>query len=162
VISVVTSVCIDACAKDVWVHLARLEDIQLWSEAVLAARCDGATSQGVGAERTCDLRGGITIFERWLAWEEGRSFTYEGIGLPGVASARNHWTVHPEGALTLLSSRAEVELKGGRMGRLLEPLFARQIRRVGLRTLAAFKFLVENGRPPRGKHASLPRAPAAC
>jgi hypothetical protein len=161
-ISVETSVCIEASASDVWAHLARLEDIRLWSAAVLDAHCEGATSRGVGAERTCDLRGGIKIFERWLAWEEGRSFTYEGVGLPGVASARNQWTVHPEGARTLLSSRAEVELKGGRLGRLLEPLFARQVKRVGPSTLAAFKFLVENGRPPQGKHALLPAAPVAC
>jgi hypothetical protein len=59
------------------------------------------------------LRGGITVHERWLAWHEGRSFTYEGIGVPGVAQASNHWTVRPEGAQTLLSSEADVELKGG-------------------------------------------------
>jgi Polyketide cyclase / dehydrase and lipid transport len=62
------SVCIDAPAELVWARLARLEDIRLWSEAVLDARCEGARSQGVGAERTCDLRGDIMIRERWLRW----------------------------------------------------------------------------------------------
>jgi hypothetical protein len=86
-IRLLASVCIDAPAERVWARLSRLEDIRLWSEAVLDAHCDGALSQGVGAERTCDLRGGITIRERWLAWNEGRSFAYEGVGVPFVARA---------------------------------------------------------------------------
>jgi hypothetical protein len=148
--------------EDVWTSLARLEDIRLWSEAVLDARCEGAVKRDVGAERTCDLRGGVTITERWLDWDEGRSFTYEGIGIPFVASARNEWSLCPEGAQTLLTSDAQVVLKGGIVGRLLEPLVARQLRRIGPRTLAAFKYLVENGRPPAVEHAKLPGAPAAC
>jgi Polyketide cyclase / dehydrase and lipid transport len=156
------SVCIDASAGVVWARLAKLEDIRLWSEAVLDARCEGALSQGVGAERTCDLRGGITIRERWLAWNEGRSFTYEGLGIPLVARASNEWTVQPEGDQTLLTSEAEVVLKGGRLGRLLEPIFTFQLNRVGPRTLAAFKYLVEHGEPPKVKHAKLPRFATAC
>jgi Polyketide cyclase / dehydrase and lipid transport len=72
------SVCIDAPAQDVWAALARLEDIQLWSEAVVRARWNGAITRSVGAERTCDLVGGVTIKERWLEWDEGHSFSYEG------------------------------------------------------------------------------------
>jgi hypothetical protein len=85
--------------------------------------------QGVGAERTCDLRGGITVRERWLEWNEERSFTYEGLGIPLVARASNEWTVQPEGDQTLLTSEAEVVLKGGRLGRLLEPIFTFQLNR---------------------------------
>jgi hypothetical protein len=156
------SVCIEAPAEVVWARLARLEDIRLWSEAVLDARCEGARSQGVGAERTCDLRGGITIRERWLAWDEGRSFTYEGVGIPLLASARNEWDVQPEGDQALLTSRAEVVLRGGPLGRLLEPFVAYQLKRVGPRTLAAFKYLVEHGEPPKVRHAKLPRVATAC
>jgi hypothetical protein len=156
------SVCIEAPAGEVWARLARLEDIQLWSEAVVAARCGGEISGGVGAERTCDLRGGVTIKERWLAWEEGRAFTYEGVGIPLVERARNEWTVHAEGERTLLTSRAEVVLRGGFLGRLLEPIVAYQFSRIGPRTLAAFKYLVEHGGPPPGKHSKLPAIPVAC
>jgi len=133
VIRLAGSVCIEAPAREVWARLARLEDIQLWSEAVVAARCEGALSQGVGAERTCDLVGGFTIKERWLAWEEGRSFSYEGIGIPLIARAKNEWTVEPDGERTLLTSRAEVVLKGGVAGRLLEPIIAYQFKRIGPR-----------------------------
>jgi Polyketide cyclase / dehydrase and lipid transport len=156
------SVGIEAPAEVVWARLARLEDIRLWSEAVLDARCEGALSQGVGAERTCDLRGGITIRERWLAWDEGRSFTYEGVGIPLLASARNEWGVLPEGDQALLTSRAEVVLRGGPLGRLLEPVVAYQLKRVCPRTLAAFKYLVEHGEPPKVRHAKLPRVATAC
>ena len=77
-----SSVCIDARAADVWDRLARLEDIRLWSEAIVTARCREGRAHGVGAERTCRLTSGVVIRERWLAWDEGRSFTYEGIGVP--------------------------------------------------------------------------------
>jgi Polyketide cyclase / dehydrase and lipid transport len=146
----------------VWARLARLEDIRLWSEAVLAASCEGAASRGVGAERTCELRGGVTIRERWLSWNEGRSFAYEGVGFPLVAHARNEWTVQAQGEQTLLLSRAEVALKGGVLGRLLEPIVAYQFKRIGPRTLAAFKYLVEQGEPPTIKQAKLPKAATAC
>jgi hypothetical protein len=56
-IKLVASVCIEAPVASVWARLATLEDIQLWSEPVLHARCEGAVTQGVGAERTCELAG---------------------------------------------------------------------------------------------------------
>ncbi len=157
-----SSVCVDAPTTRVWERLARLEDIRLWSEAIADARCVDGRDHGKGAERTCRLTSGITVRERWLAWDEGRSFTYEGIGVPLVSRARNTWIVQPEGERTLVTSEAEVSLKGGRFGRLLEPVVAAQIRRVALRSLAAFKYLVEHGEPPRVRHAKLGPAPSVC
>jgi hypothetical protein len=66
--------CIDAPAELVWARLAKLEDIELWSHLIKRATCPGERSRGVGAERTCELAGNITILERWVAWDEGRSF----------------------------------------------------------------------------------------
>lgn len=97
-----------------------------------------------------------------MAWDDGRSFTYEGSGIPLVAHARNEWTVHPEGDRALLTSNAEVVLKGGFAGRLLEPIVAYQFKRIGPRALAAFKYLVEHGEPPTVRHARLPRMSSAC
>jgi Polyketide cyclase / dehydrase and lipid transport len=156
------SVCIEATAGEVWADLSKLEEIRVWSETVVDARCEGPISRGVGAERTCELVGGITIRERWLAWDEGHSFTYEGVGIPLVAHARNEWTVHPQGERTLLTTEAEVVLKGGVVGKLLEPIAAYQFKRMGPRTLAAFKYLVEHGEPPQGKHSKLPKTPVGC
>jgi hypothetical protein len=157
------SVCIDAPADAVWARLAALEDIQLWSEPVLHASCDGQRSRGVGAERTCELAGHVTITERWVRWDEGRSFAYEGFGLPLVKRATNVWSVHPEGEhQSRLTSEAALELKGGFVGRLLEPIMVAMSRRLGSESLAAFKYLVEQGRPYAGRHSELPRAPVTC
>src|SRR5262245_54755126 len=109
-IQLFASVCIEAPAEAVWAQLAKLEDIQLWSEAVLHARSTGIVSQGVGSERICELVGKRTIMEYWIAWEEGHSFTYEGFGIPLVQRAVNRWSVVPQGARTLLTSEAAVTL----------------------------------------------------
>jgi hypothetical protein len=47
-IKLFASACIEAPAEVVWAQLAKLEDIQLWSEAVIQARCQGPIAQGVG------------------------------------------------------------------------------------------------------------------
>jgi hypothetical protein len=74
-----------------------------------------------------------------------------------VAHARNEWTVQAEGDQTLLISQTEVVLKGGLLGRMLEPIVAYRFKRIGPRTLAAFNHRVEHGEPPTIKHARLPR-----
>ena len=155
------SVCIDATADKVWEHLARLQDIVLWSDAVLTAACPAGHETGVGAERHCRLRGGVNLTERWTEWHDGRDFTYEGAGLPMVRTARNTWSVEPLGQQTLLRTHAEVLLRGGPLGRLMEPLVRRQAIRLGARSLGAFKHLVEHGVPADLPHRRL-AAPATC
>ncbi len=161
-IKLFASVCIDAPTNVVWAQLAKLEDIPLWSEAVLHARCDGSVTQGVGAERTCEVVGNRTIREHWVAGDEGRSFAYEGFGIPFIKRATNRWSVLPHGDKSLLTSEAELELKGGVLGRILEPLVGPLMRRMAPNALAGFKYLVEHGHPYAGKAAELPRPPAAC
>jgi len=156
------SVCIDAPAARVWERLAQLEDIPLWSDAVVHARCEGALSRGVGAERTCELVGHRTITERWVAWDEGRSFQYEGFGLPLVKRAVNRWIVLPQGDRALLTSEAELEFKGGIVGRALALATTPLMRRMAPGALAKFKYLVEHGHPYEGKAAALPRAQVSC
>jgi hypothetical protein len=156
------SACIEAPAATVWAQLARLEDIQLWSEQVLRARCDGAISRGVGAERTCDLVGNLTITERWLAWDEGHSFTYEGVGVGVMKRAVNRWSVIPQGDRTLLTSEAEVEFAGGPFAPVLAFALAPLLRRMAPNALTGFKYLVEHGQPYGGNAAKLPRPPATC
>jgi len=155
------TVCIEATPGSVWEALARLEDIRLWSRPVISATCEPGRERGVGAERVCQLAGGIQLTERWLRWDEGRSFTYEGHGVPGVEQARNTWTVLPHGSKTLLRTEAEVSLKGGLLGRLLEPVARVQSRRMGRQSLGALKYLVETGFSRIDLPARLP-TPATC
>jgi hypothetical protein len=69
---------------------------------------------------------------------------------PFMRHALNRWSVEAHGAQTLVTSTAEVELKGGLLGRLLEPLFAAIARRMGRKSMAGLKYLVENGRAYSG------------
>ena len=75
-IQLVTSVCVEAPAPVVWARLARLEDIQLWSAAVVRARCEGAVTRGVGAERTCHLVGKQTVTVQAERFERAVVVTY--------------------------------------------------------------------------------------
>jgi hypothetical protein len=161
VFTVTATVCIDAPHAAVWDHLARIEDIPLWSRGIISARTVPGHERGAGAERVCELAGGITLSERWTSWRDGVSFTYEGHGLPGVRTARNTWTVEPHGSQTILRSEAHVQFKSGTLGRLLDPVARRQARRMGRQSLGAFKCLVETGQAPADLSARLP-APAAC
>jgi hypothetical protein len=155
------TVCIDAPASATWSWLARIEDIALWSRGIISARSVPGRERGAEAERVCELAGGITLTERWLAWDEGVAFTYEGHGLPGVRVARNTWTVDPCGAQSILRSEAHVEFKGGPFFWLVQPIARRQALRMGRRALGGFKYLVETGQAPRDLSMHLP-APATC
>lgn len=157
-----TSACIDSPVEKVWEQLARLEDIQLWSEPVLNAHCDGALSNGVGAERTCQIAGNRTIHEKWVEWEEGHAFKYEGYGIPMMKRATNHWSVQAVGEKTLLTSEAELEFKGGVFGLALERIMGPMMQRMAPDSLAGFKYLVEHGKPYEGKFSELPRVSAVC
>ena len=79
-----------------------------------------------------------------------------------MASATNRWSIKPYGERSLVTSSAEVVLKGGRLGRLLEPLLAPVVERLGGRSLASLKYLVEEGHPhPRGGRG-LVALPSTC
>lgn len=160
-----STACIDAPAEAVWNRLVALEDIPHWSETVLSAACPTGRRSGVGAVRICSLRGNLQITERWTEWNDrGHSFAYEASGIPLIKHAKNHWSVKAQGNdQALLISEAQIELKGGVFIRLLlERTMAQRMRLMGARSLAAFKYLVENGRPFEGRHANIPLAPVSC
>lgn len=154
--------CIEAPAKKTWETLADIENIPLWAESVLTAHCPGGSKRGKGAERVCQLKGNIDIREKWVEWDEGKSYTYLGYDLPLVKAARNKWSVSEVDGKTLLTSESEVTLKGGIFGVLLEPLMLLAGKRMAANSLAALKYLVENGRPYEGKHSLLPRVASTC
>jgi carbon monoxide dehydrogenase subunit G len=154
------SVCIEAPASDVWAVLSDLDAIHVWVDSIRHSHCPGE-DRGVGAVRLCELAQG-TIRETIIEWEEGRSFTYRGEGAPMMKHASNRWSVEPRGEQTLVTSEAEVVLKGGIFGLLLQPIVKWMAGRLGARSLASLKYLVEHGHPlPRGARR-LPPAPATC
>jgi len=162
-IELTNSACIEASTDKVWAILADLESVYKWVEPIRNARCIGGKSRGLGTTRICDLSGGFSITEEWTAWDEGNSFEYVAFGMPLIERATNRWELHREdGGKTLLISHAEITLKGGFLGKLLEPIMRRAMKSMGPRSLASFKYLAEHGTPYQGKHSNLALAPAAC
>ena len=154
--------CIEAPKEKVWQVLSDVANIDLWVDPVLQAYCKNSQTRGAGTIRICNLKGNIKVEENFIAWDEGKSFTYEAIGAPLIKSAKNTWSVEPVNGKTLVTSESEVELKGGIFAKLLEPLLILWSRRVGGDALAALKYFVENGHPYQGKLSKLPRASAIC
>jgi hypothetical protein len=76
--------------------------------------------------------------------------------------AVNRWSVIPQGERSLLVSEAELEIKGGVFGRILELILEPVMRPMGPNALARFKYFVEHGRAYQGKASDLRRAPVAC
>ena len=156
------SVCINAPASSVWRVLSQLESIHVWVKPIRRSYCPGETSRGLDTVRVCELDGHVTVKETIIEWVEGRSFTYVGEGAPLMKRATNRWSVEERGSQTLVTTLAEVELKGGVFGRLLQPLFGAVAGRVGSKSLASLKYFVENGQPYPGDTRKLLPIPAAC
>jgi ligand-binding SRPBCC domain-containing protein len=157
-----TSACVEAPADVVWAHLARLDQISVWTDVIHRAHVSGTCSAGVGAERTCELGGGRALHERFVAWDEGRSFTYESTDAPMMKLARNKWSVTPMGARSLVTSEAEMEFRGGWLGRILGFVLVPLMTLVLPNPLAKLKFWIENGRPFEGRARALPVPSVAC
>lgn len=156
------SACIEAPVEQVWAVLADLESVHLWVGPIRSARCAGEKNRGLGASRVCELSGGVFVTESWTNWVEGSSYEYDASGMPVIERASNRWTVQPEGDRTLVISEAEIVVKGGFFGRLLEPVLRPMMKGLGPRTLASLKYYVERGTPYRGNHKELPLPPIFC
>lgn len=154
--------CIEAPKEKVWNVLADIENVNLWVGPIISAHCENGNRGRVGTIRSCNLKGNMTVQEKWIEWEEGDSYTYQAFGAPLVKSARNTWSVKSANGKTLLTTESVVELKGGILGKLLEPLMLFASKKMGNDSLAAIKFLIETGHPYEKKSSKLPRAPIAC
>ena len=158
----IKSACIEAPASVVWAHLARLDQIHLWTDVIHHSYMTSEAACGVGAERVCELGGERAVRERIVAWDEGRSFSYESTDAPLMKWARNTWSVRAEGGRTLVTTEAEMEFNGGWLGRLAGHLLVPLLGVVLPNPIVKLKFWVETGRPFTGKASALPRPVATC
>jgi len=154
--------CIDAPKEKVWEVLADIANVHLWVAPIISAHCKNDELNRVGTIRTCNLKGNMTIQEKWIEWNEGDSYTYQAFGAPLIKSAKNKWSVKFINGKTLLTTESLVELKGGIFGKILEPLMTLASKRMGNDSLAAIKYLIETGEPYKKKFSRLPRAPITC
>lgn len=158
----INSICIEAPSTEVWKALADIEKVSLWADPIVEAHCSESKNSGIGAERVCQLKGNMTVRETWTEWDEGRSFTYVGDGIPFTTSAKNSWSIREMNGNTLLTSVAEIEFRRGLLGALMQGIMKYSMKRQGPQVMASFKYWVENGRPYTGKPSALIPGPVIC
>ena len=90
---------IDAPVETVWSKISNLTDIQNWSATVNEAHYHTDVQRGLGAGRTCDVKGFGTLVENVLEWKENESFRLSLEGLPAfVKDASGGWRLESLGA----------------------------------------------------------------
>ena len=161
-LKITSSVWIDSSIQETWSYLSDLEILHDWSEVILKSECIGIIKRGIDAERVCNLKNNITINEKIIEWEEGKTFTYVSYNVPLVKCAKNKWSVNKLNGKTLVTSESEIIMRGGILGRILEPLMLLMSKKMCFDSLAAFKYLVENNKPYNGKHSKLPINAISC
>ena len=117
----IMSACIEASTDQVWNVLSDISNVNLWVDPIISATCESDIKRGVGAIRVCELKGNMTIKEKWIKWDEGNSFTYQADETSFFKSATNKWTLKLDKGKTLITTESDVVLKGGVFGKILEP-----------------------------------------
>jgi len=156
------SACIEASTDQVWNVLSDISNVNLWVDPIISATCESDIKRGVGAIRVCELKGNMTIKEKWVKWDEGNSFTYQADETSFFKSATNKWTLKLDKGKTLITTESDVVLKGGVFGKILEPPMYLVSKKMGADSLAALKYLVETGKPFNKKFSKLPRVAISC
>jgi hypothetical protein len=111
---------IDAPIDLVWKKLAKLDDVQHWVTSVKSARYATEQTEGVGAERVCDVDGLGTLQETITDWRDGETLTYAVEGMPRIVKhVENQWrleAITPE--RTRVVSQIRLEARYGAAGAL--------------------------------------------
>ena len=157
-----TSVCIEASKSETWKYLSDLEGASAWVEDLVSTKLDDPESRGEGTIRICEMKNGKKARERITDWLEGSAFTYNVIEAPMMKAATNSWAIEAVDGKSLVTSKAVIQFKGsflgGILGFIMQPLIYRSMQKY----LAAFKYLVENGRPYEGNPKALGKIPFTC
>jgi len=143
----VRQVVINASKENVWEVLADFSGVANWAPTILESRSTTEANGGVGAERTCKHVTIGNIEGRIIAWEDGRSLSYDvikGLAFP-IKSLNNTWTVNSAGDNAIVSVTMDFRMGLGPLG-VLPALMARLSMRKGMQvSLAGLKQYVETG-----------------
>ena len=140
---------INAPVDLVWKKLAKLDDVQHWVESIRTARYATDQTEGVGAQRVCEVDGLGTLNETFTEWNDGKSLAYTVEGMPRVVKhVQNKWQLEeitPE--RTRVVSQIQLETRYGAAG----AFFARVMMKPQLggfmkKALGEFRDFVEEGR----------------
>ena len=115
---------IDAPVELVWSKISNLADIQNWTVTVNESHYHTDTQRGVGAGRTCDVKGFGTLVENVLQWKENESFRLSLEGLPAIVKeASGRWQLESLGTdRTRATTMIEMQTRYGPIGTLIEKL----------------------------------------
>lgn len=144
---------IEAPPERVWATLADLGSISRWNPGVRSSEVTSGARSGEGARRHCELPGGRYLDERATDWREGESFRIRIVdsNLP-LKSSSVRFAIEPAGDGTRVTVEPEYELRGGRLGRLLDRVVVRRLYVRGFRDLlAGLKYHVETGNEVVGR-----------
>ena len=143
----VRRVAINASKEKVWEVLADFGGAANWAPTISESGSTTEANGGVGAERRCKHVKMGYIEERIVAWEDGRSLSYDVIkGLPfPMKSLNNTWSVNAAGDNAIVSVEMEFRMGLGPLG-VLPALMARLPMRKEMQvSLAGLKKYVETG-----------------
>ena len=143
----VRQIAIDSSCEQVWEVLADFGGVANWAPTISESHSTTEATGGVGAERTCKHVKMGDIEERIVAWDEGRSLSYDVIkGLPfPMKSLNNTWSVDAAGDAAIVSLVMEFRMGPGPLG-ALPALVARMPMRKEMQvSLAGLKQYVETG-----------------
>ncbi|MBL4838277.1 MAG: SRPBCC family protein [Kordiimonadaceae bacterium] len=84
--------------ETVWDQISDLTGIQDWTKTVNSAHFHTDKQRGIGAGRTCDVKGFGKLVENVLEWSEGESYRLSLEGLPSfVKEASGGWRLEKAG-----------------------------------------------------------------
>ena len=115
----------------VWAVLADYPNIFEWNDGVINSYCLGEASEGVGAQRRCELvpKGRMRMRETVEEWvpEERMVIVIDEIEKMPVRSATMTFTLADGGEATPFTMSYEYEPRGGPLGAILGPVLDRQM-----------------------------------
>lgn len=138
---------IDAPADEVWQKLAKLDDVQHWVESVKSSHYSSGQTEGVGAQRICEVDGFGTLHETITDWQDGKALTYGVEGMPRIVrKAESTWSVEaitPE--KTRVTVQSELETRYGVFGAMFaKSMMKPQLTRFLQSALTSFKDFTEH------------------
>lgn len=68
---------VEVSAEKAWEVLARFPDVGDFHPGLIKSSSVGNQTQGVGADRHCELPGKVEVWERIYEWNEGQSYKYD-------------------------------------------------------------------------------------
>ncbi len=136
---------IESGADKVWEVLSDIGGVAKWAPTVNHAVTLTSAKSGVGCERECDVAGFGKIRERFVEWDEGRSYTYEVTDAGPMRYVRNTWSVDAAGEGSIVTVETDFRVKFGLLGALMVPMVGIMMRKQLKLSLAGLKYHVETG-----------------